>query len=187
MPSRPVNTQDIIEDIKSGLGDIPIMEKYQLSPAEYLRVLDKLVAVRAIGETTTRQRKRALKSKPIPETQSKRRVQRNYALFTITIHDADDLKVTGTLNDITEKGLQVSGIPAHIGGVRTFLVRSDVFTVFPPLLLTAVCKWTKPGEQWGDPVAGFEITGISQHDMQGLRSLINQLTISPRAGKSRES
>jgi hypothetical protein len=180
MPSRPVNTKAIIEDIKSGLGDIPIMEKYQLSPAEYLRVLDKLVAVRAITETATRERKRALKARPPEETLSKRQLQRNYALFTIAIHDADDLTVTGTLNDITEKGLQLSGMPAQAGGVRTFLVRSDVFTVSPPLVLTAICKWTVPEEEGRNLVAGFEITGISRHDLLGLRRLIEELTISPR-------
>jgi hypothetical protein len=183
MPSRPVNTKEIIEDIRSGLGDIPIMEKYQLSPSEYLRVLDKLVAVRAITETTTRERKRALRSRQGAEISSKRRLQRNYALFTIAIHDADDLTIAGSLNDITEKGLQISGIPTPIGVVRTFLVRSDIFTVFPPLMLTAVCKWTDSGDRRGDVVAGFEITGISQHDMQGLHRLIEELTISPRPGK----
>jgi hypothetical protein len=183
MSGRPINTKAIIDDIKSGLGDIPIMEKYQLSPAEYLRVLDKLAAVRAITETTTRERKRALKASPPTEPLSKRRLQRNYALFTIAIHDADDLAVTGTLNDITEKGLQVSGMPAQIEGIRTFLVRSDIFTVSPPLLLTAVCKWTVPGDQDRDLVAGFEITGISRHDLQGLRRLIEELTISPRSDR----
>lgn len=180
MSSRPVNTKDIIEDIKSGLGDVPIMEKYQLSPSEYLQVLDKLVAVRAITETSTRERKLSLRAKPVPEALSKRRMPRHYALFTIAIHDAENLSVTGTLNDITEKGLQVKGIQAQLGVARTFLVRSDVFTVSPPLLLTAVCKWTKARDRMGNDLAGFEITGISPHDMQGLRRLINELTISPR-------
>ncbi len=182
MPSRPINTKAIIADIQSGLGDIPIMEKYQLSPSEYLQVLDKLVAVRAITETTTQERKRALLATPKPEIVTKRRLPRHFALFTITIQDADDLSVTGTLNDITEKGLQVSGMRTQIGAVKSFLVRSDVFTVFPPLMLSAVCKWIKPGNRSEDHVAGFEITGISRHDMEGLRKLITQLTISPSNG-----
>lgn len=182
MPGRPINTKAIIADIQSGLGDIPIMEKYQLSPAEYLKVLDKLVAVRAIAEATTQERKRALLLQPKPQSVSKRRLARNYALFTIAIQDADDLSLTGILNDITERGLQISGIRAEIGTVKSFLIRSDVFTVIPPLLLKAVCRWIKPGTRAEDYVAGFEITGISRHDMEGLRKLIGELTISPFNG-----
>jgi hypothetical protein len=181
MPSRPINTKEIIADILSGLGDIPIMEKYHLSPGEYLQVLDKLVAARAITETTTKERKRAVLTKPAPVAVIKRKLPRNFALFTITIQDANDLEITGTLNDITEKGLQISGMPARIGMTKQFLVRSDVFTVIPPLLLTAVCKWFQPRDGSGEQVAGFEITGISRHDMQGLRKLITELTITPSA------
>jgi hypothetical protein len=183
MPSRPINTRAIIADIQSGLGDIPIMEKYQLSPSEYLQVLDKLLAVRAITETATQERKRALLAQPKPETVAKRKLTRNYALFTITIQDADDLSVAGSLNDITEKGLQISGLRAQIGDEKNLLVRSDVFSVVPPLLLRAVCRWIKPGNRAEDPVAGFEITAISRHDIQGLRKLITELTISPSNGQ----
>ncbi len=179
MSSRPINTKAIIADIQSGLGDIPIMEKYQLSPSEYLQVLDKLVAVRAITETTTQERKLALLAHPEPRNVTKRKLPRHYALFTIAIQDADDLSVTGTLNDITEEGLQISGIRTQIGVEKTFLVRSDVFTVVPPLMLRAVCRWIKPRNRSEDHVAGFEITGISRHDKEGLRKLITELTISP--------
>jgi hypothetical protein len=176
MTTRTIKTREIIEDIRSGMGDVPIMEKYELSPTEFLHILDRLERVSAVDATHTQTRRRALQSQPTTNS-GKRSLPRSYALFSIRIHDADNLGVVGTINDITQKGLQVSGIPASIGDLKTLVVRSDIFTVNPPLVMKATCRWVKkmPGDT--NYVAGFEITRISKDDSRALRNLIQELTI----------
>jgi hypothetical protein len=174
MKPRTIKTREIIEDIQSGMGDVPIMEKYELAPTEFLRILDKLEKVSAVPLVTTQARKRSIQAHHA--SVGKRILPRSYALFSIAVHDAKNLGVTGTINDITEKGLQTAGISVEIGERKTFVIRSDVFAVHPPLVMKATCRWVKR-PAGGDWIAGFEITAISGEDLKGLRTLIGELTI----------
>jgi hypothetical protein len=40
---KQIDVALVIKDINMGLGDVPIMEKYGLTPSEYVRVLEKLI------------------------------------------------------------------------------------------------------------------------------------------------
>jgi uncharacterized protein (DUF433 family) len=48
MPQREINAKDILRDIRSGLNDKALMEKYKLSPAALKTVFDELVAARLL-------------------------------------------------------------------------------------------------------------------------------------------
>lgn len=174
MTKRVIPTKEIMDDIRSGMGDVPIMEKHQISPAEYQAILRKLREVRALSRQEVSSRMAAMPAGT--EGPQMRSVPRNYMFFTIPIYDANDPKVVGVVNDLTEKGLQVSGIPAQVDEPKTFLIRPDVFPVDMPMAFDATCRWVNVDGNTGHYVAGFEITHIQKRHLTTLRKLISEIT-----------
>ena len=80
------------------------------------------------------------------------------------------------VNDLTEKGLQVAGIPCRVDEVKTFLIRPDVFPVEMPMAFDATCRWVNVDPETGHQLAGFEITHIQRKHMSTLRKLIDEIT-----------
>lgn len=175
MARRIIYTDRIIHDIRSGLGDIPIMEKYQISPAEFMEILTKLQEVDAVqSEEIERLVTNLRKQSDVSEMRS---TPRNYLVFTTSVYDAHDASISGVINDISESGLQVEGISVEVDESRSFVIRSDVFTVGAPITFDAECKWFRPSGPEGRHVAGFEITMISDSSLEQLRKLIQQLSL----------
>ncbi|MEW6350028.1 MAG: PilZ domain-containing protein [Thermodesulfobacteriota bacterium] len=172
---RRIDTHAIITDIRSGMGDIAIMEKYLISADELMAILHKLERAKAIEKTEVERRMPSLREKS--DAVQLRSVPRNYIFMTVHIHDAKDPKLGGVLNDISAKGLQVIGIDTQVGEIRTFFVRSDVFKLETALGLEAVCRWVQTDENSGKPVAGFEIRRVSKGAKEELLRLIQELTI----------
>ncbi len=151
------------------------MEKHRISPDEYRAILNKLKELAAIEENHYQGRMAAVEL--ATQQVQKRSTPRSYLFFTISIFDANDPRYRGIVNDISEKGFQVQGMPVNVGDVKTFVIRSDVFTVEPPFLCQASCRWTDDSGPGGQTVAGFQITGINPENLQRLRKLIKDLTI----------
>lgn len=71
-PTRKINAKEIIQDIRSGLTDLEIMAKHELSPRDLQRVFDKLLSINAITQADLDQRGSGTKGgdggpKPEPE------------------------------------------------------------------------------------------------------------------------
>ena len=175
MSHRTIYTDRVIKDIRSGLGDVPIMEKYQISPAEFLEVLKKIKEIDVIGFAEVEHRITELEKKSDPSEM--RSVPRNYMVFTTWISDANDPSKSGLVNDISENGLQVEGISVKVNEAKSFIIRSDIFSVDTPIEFDAECRWVKPTDFGDTDIAGFEITLISDQNLNRLRKLIQQLSL----------
>jgi hypothetical protein len=175
MIPRRIDTERIIKDIKSGMGDIRIMEKYLISAEELMAILRKLEKAQAIAKNEIARLMPSYKAKS--DQGQMRAVPRNYIFLTVHIQDRSDPKQIGVLNDISSKGLQVSGIETTVGDVRTFSVRSGAFQLETSLLLEGVCRWVRFDDNAGEPVAGFEIKRMSRSGQDELQRLIQELTI----------
>jgi hypothetical protein len=164
-PKIPV--ERIIEDIRAGLGDVPIMEKYQISPGDLLRIKNQLHPGRQnSGRTVT------------PATSKQRRsLSRDELLRPIIIYDAHDPRIKGMIGDISMKGLQVEGITVRTGEIRTLMIRSEPYNVHGTLLFEVECRWSTTDES-GNCVAGFRIRRISQEGVKELRKLLASLAVS---------
>ncbi len=175
MIPRRIDTQRIIEDIKFGMGDIAIMEKYLISADELMAILTKLEKAQAVAKEEVQRRMPALKAEA--EAVQKRTVPRNYIFLAVRVHDIQDPKLAGVLTDISLKGLQVTGIETRVGDIRRFFFQSPVFRIEPALVVEAVCRWIKPDEDTGETVAGFELKRTSKGGKGELQRLIQELTI----------
>jgi hypothetical protein len=165
----------ILEDLRSGLGDVPIMEKHHLSPRLYELILKTLRESGRIssGEYTAA----GSPSSAAVKSHGRRSSPRHCLLFRIPVSDAHDTDLKGVLVDITERGFQLSGFRADVGSVRRFLIESADLQVHEPITLDAVCRWVRQEHPSGELMAGFEVTEISRHCLHELRTIWSKLAI----------
>lgn len=173
---KTVNAARVIADIKAGLGDVPIMEKYGLTPDDLVSILERLNTNKGVSSKVTG-KKAPVAAVSVPKEPSRRKLPRNHTFFALPIYDAQDQKVQGTVSDITTRGLKISGMNVKKGEQRSMVLRSDLFLGQAPLRFNARCQWTTFEKDEQTQLSGFKITDISDADFSQLMRLINQLTI----------
>jgi hypothetical protein len=198
---RTIRAKEVVTDIRKGMTNAGLMEKYELSSKGLISIFNKLSAagfgpdelngrVPPSKDTVTFERNKLAQDTVALERNEgecltedsvalarKRRVQRNYLMMRVPICDANDTSLEGHVRDITPKGLQVAGLKAKTGDTMNFLIRPDDVAEVPPFTLEAECRWAKNETGDGGVVAGFEITDISKEGLAQLQMLIRSLTL----------
>jgi hypothetical protein len=172
---RTIKAREIVADIRSGLTDNQLSDKYNISLSTLKNILRKLVAADALQENELSERRsKSSENQPIPRG---RTVHRNYVFVRLPIFDLENLLNEGLVVNISEEGLQVNGIKASAGDKKSFLVQADYFADVFPFSFEAECSWASESED-GEWSAGFEIMSISEGGMEELRKLIRMLALS---------
>jgi hypothetical protein len=169
MTKAEIPIDKIMADLKSGFGDIVIMEKYQISPAVLMKIKQ------GVRDFSTEPSHEGILVRAKADDTHKRVIPRNHAYYRIQTRDLDNAENVGVINDITKRGLQLQGIAAKAGEKKTLLVLADSYRVHSPFVFEAVCRWAAVDTE-GESIAGFSITNISGPDLQELRKLIAELT-----------
>jgi len=164
----------VIADIQAGIGNALLMQKYELSLAELAQIRQKLATARCIGNRETA-------SGPVELCKERRTVPRHQPVIGIKIYDAEDPRVAGSINDVSTHGVQVAGISARPGEVRTFAVHSAPFEVHEVFVFKAECRWSR-FQVFHDWIAGFVLLDISDDDSRELDKLITYLTVPAISG-----
>lgn len=174
MSRRRIAASEVVNDIRSGMEDVALMEKYKLTAKGLQYVLRQLVNKRAMRRKELYRQSAAYADKALVE--NLRALPRQVTAVPVSIYGEDDLEREGRVTDITEKGVQVTGIPAKVDESKRFLIRVERFQEIEPFMFEGLCRWASNAKHVGDPVAGIEITGISDAAMQELRKVIGGLT-----------
>ena len=124
--------------------------------------------------------KAKIKSSPDERLSDKdgRRIPRSYPVVQLPIYDVDDPTVEGRVQDLSEKGVQVSGILTEVDQRKTFFIQANEFAAGNRFSFEAECRWVRPSSDDDSCVSGFEITGISDKDLEELRAAIEFLALS---------
>lgn len=171
----------IIKDLKRGLGDVPIMEKYGIRPGEYQEILEILSQNGTLNAEDVANRITQPETPPRdiievevePENEDPRQDRRCYLITHVRVVDAAHRGVQGQLLDLSKFGCQVAGIPCSVGESRELQVEAEVSEgECIRSRFTAECRWEK--QEHGSSTAGFEITRIGTEDSETLE-LISQL------------
>jgi hypothetical protein len=171
-PKRTVSARDIVTDIRAGLTDSQLMDKYGLSAKGLESLFTKLIEAGVMESSEIYGRSARDDTVGL---ENMRALTRRYPAFAVPIYEADEPYREGTILDVTERGLQVSGIEVAVGDTRDFLVRGDQFQDIYPFGFQATCRWAKrDGEEWR---AGLEITEMPEGSREQLQKLIKLLTI----------
>jgi len=169
-PKRKIPAQELANDIRMGLSNSELMEKYHLSVAGLASIFKKLVDARVLEKNEVRRRMEP--GDDTADLDQMRKLPRCYPVVPIPVVDLSDMEQEGILRDLTEQGIQVEGIHAEVGQTKSLLVQADAFTGSVPFTVETCCKWFKPRSAGNSSLAGYEIISISEADLELLRATI---------------
>jgi PilZ domain len=167
--SRKVNLLQIVADIRAGMTNVDIMEKYNLSEEMLRQVSKKLLDARMNRsaddgpETTIEERQDFLATGEFV---------RHEVDLDVPIYEAGRPENQGVVRDISEEGVGVAGIEAKVGDLKTLVILGDEFGEFSSLEFQAYCRWSYADAADGTCLTGFAISKISKNDFQQLEKLV---------------
>jgi len=174
---RKIKGKDFISDIRSGMNDSQLMDKYDLSLTGLQKIFRKLVDSGAMRMEELYGRNPLRDDSVVIDLNDLSLSPDNGLVCIIPICDATAPECCGAVCEIGENGLEVSGISATVGGTRSFRIDASDFFAVDEFSLKAKCLWCKESPLDQSPVAGFEITGILSEDLENLRELVRRIKV----------
>ncbi len=172
---RQIKTTEIVEAIRSGMTDYELMEKYSLSPEGLERAFQTLVDGDAINVADLD--RRSVSQDDTVFIECLRELPRHYLAVAVNVFELAHPDKKGSLRDVTEKGIGISGIEARAGETKKLVIPSEKFLDADPIEFQAKCMWAKREDDEGEWAAGFQITNISEKCLDNLRRLIRALSL----------
>ncbi|MBI5570338.1 MAG: PilZ domain-containing protein [Desulfomonile tiedjei] len=173
MPKRRIVIREFIGDVRDGKTDYELMQKYDLDPWGLKNALAKMVEIKALLPSDLESRQPH--SGSAADSADRREFPRQYVLFSFPVYLAKDLQSEGFVNDISERGLQVTGLEFAVGDTKSLLIRADEFADIYPFVFDATCRWSTRETTTDQFTVGLEIANISDRGREELRNLIDLL------------
>jgi hypothetical protein len=174
---RTIRASDVVRDVRGGMTDTELTAKYQITEAKLAQIIDKLTAARLLAPLGTEEERPEIPA--VQDPQERRRSPRCHTVVPLPVYDLDDLLTEGYVTEITEDGLQATGLDINKGDGRSLLIRPDEFADVYPFLVDVECRWTRQDEDDG-LVAGFSITHITPESAEELQKLLRSVTLCDR-------
>ncbi len=170
-----ISAKDALACVRSGMDDLALMKRYKIS-AKGLRSLFKklLDSGRLTAQELYEYTQKHVNSSV---TEVVRELPRHYLALAASIYEPTRPEAKGSLEDITERGIGVAGIDAEVGERKSFVIPVNKFLKSENIWFEAVCLWSNGPGPDGRPVAGFQITRISDESLEALRDLIRFLAL----------
>jgi PilZ domain len=176
MTSRQkIQAEEVVADIREGMNDSQLMEKYRVSPTALRDLFDKLLSAEMMDLSALRGREVDRSKEGDPS--ARRELPRSYVLLPVPITDTNSPDAPGRVYDISEKGLQVVGISARVGDVTQLVIPGDGFADISSISFEAKCRWGSPELVEGQYTTGWEVTDISSEKLGELRKLIRFMSL----------
>ena len=162
---RKISATQVVRDIRSGITQEELQEKYKIALHRVEKLFKRLVAANVVTESELAERYPSYKEAIAGINPSRNR--RVLLPFELIVYDITTSSI-GLVRDISETGLRVAGKNCSVGDERTFQLPVDIFMEADPVLMVAKCQWVKVrGKTTKYATAGFEITDISDDDRNG--------------------
>jgi hypothetical protein len=156
-----IKGRDILNDLRSGMTDQELMEKYEMSSQALGSACDQLCSSGLISEKELLSRST---EKDEGDTVTSR-LPRDYLVVQAPIYDVRDPETRGVIRDLTEEGIGIIGLKASL---------DDNSRGVDKIVFGAKCRWVKKDSE-GGYVCGFRITDITEENLEKLRRLIREL------------
>ncbi|MBI4962144.1 MAG: PilZ domain-containing protein [Desulfomonile tiedjei] len=174
-PKKTIQARDIVIDIRGGMTDAELMEKYGLSAKGLASAFEKLVNSRIMTvEEVYGQCRSGSDTVIIDDVRS---CPRHLLTVAVPIYESEKPQKKGKLRDITERGLGIIGLESRIGEVKGLVIPCRGFLDADHIWFEAECMWAEAGKTPEEWAGGFQITKISKEDLKRLRELIRFLTL----------
>ena len=173
MPSlHKIKGRDILNDIRSGMTDDELMEKYEMSSQALESARGQLCSSGLISREELLSR--STESAEGENTTVTSRLPRDYLVVQVPIYDVGDPETKGVIRDLTEKDVGIIGIEASLDDIKTLVILTDNGLRADKIIFKVKCRWVKKDSE-GGYVSGFRITNITKENLGKLRRLIREL------------
>lgn len=153
-PTRKIPINALVRDIKDGVTDSEIMEKYKLSSEGLKSALRKLLDADAISPFLLTEWSQLFGDST---AMADIRLFKRCALdFYLPVYDAKDRRGKGRVINVSDSGIALSGIPATVDEYKMLAIpiKSN------RLVLWTKCRWFKKQDPTGADVGGFEVLKV---------------------------
>jgi len=171
---RKLNLTEILADIRKGISDSDLMEKYGLSAQMLRQVSKKLLDAR---ETRSAEDGPSTVIEEPAEFLSTREFVRHEVDFELLVYEASRPEIQGMVRDVSEEGLSVAGLQAKVGELKTLVVLGDELGEFSSFELDGYCRWCVADAGDGNSLTGFSISKISDSDFSELQKLLRLIIV----------
>jgi hypothetical protein len=162
----------IVKDLRSGAESTKIMKKYKLSERGFQSVLRKLVMAKLLQRSEAEKFKETFPELFVGDL---RLAARKRIKFPLTVCDVNNQASKGFVKDISHKGLAIEGFEPEIGEIKALKILSSELAECDTFAFEAKCVWAENrGDDDKEPVAGFEITSISEPALAELQKLFEE-------------
>lgn len=184
MSKGQITAEEVLDDIRSDMIDSEIMQKYHVTAKELRDVYRALCESKSVDIAE-------MYCRPVywdnnVDIEPRREFPRLLLAFILPVHDRDNPGARGIVADVTEKGMKLEGMESKVGEKRRLTVNPTRFGDMDPIDFEAECRWSKTEGPDQRPVAGFQITEISDGALRELRRFIRFVTTG-RTGKPKEA
>ena len=172
---RKIMAEDIVKDIRSGMNDALLMEKYMLSERGLNKIFRKLLDHKAM--TPDELSPRIASYSDLDSLDYLRESTPKELVCLVPIYKEDQQDIRGRVCELTETSIGVSGLDTTVGETRKFVIPADEFFSIPAFSFDAICRWVEGGNESTELVAGYEITRISDKNYQQRKQLIRLIKL----------
>ncbi len=173
-PKGEVPKEDFLRDLRFGMADKELMEKYRLTARGLGTLFRNLVNAEVIS---FRELIRIASGQlNLPEMVAELRIRSRKQLeFMLPISDAEDPENAGLVYDISDDGVGTRGLKAKMHEIRTLVIPADDFFRVEPVVFEGVCRWIdEKGDRW-ESAAGFRVTKLLRGSLTELQEIIRAL------------
>jgi uncharacterized protein (DUF433 family) len=173
---RRIGTREIVSDIRSGLADLDLMEKYKLSSRGLQKVFAKLLDAGALLECDLAERDSSYRDSVT--LKKMRGAIRSLPILSVGVYCEDNPNVQGKIRDLSEDGVGVLGLTATVGEIATLVFMPYDALEIDDFSVETKCRWFKSGQAGAMSSAGFEFTHLSEKSLSELQKLLQLMTLS---------
>lgn len=170
-----VDSRNMVDDVRFGMSDSELMNKYALSSEGLRRAFQKmidakLITVEDLYATSPSQHDSVF-------VDNGREVPRHRLAVEVVIYELKHPEIKGVLTNIAEKGIAITGIEARVGETKTLIIPAVNFVQVDPIRFEAECRWAGEDSITRKWSSGFEIVNISKKCLGDLEILLQSASL----------
>jgi hypothetical protein len=172
---RKIISEHIIHDIRSGMSDALLMEKYKLSERGLNKIFRKLLSHGAMSADELSPRIASYAD--LSPLDYLRESTPQELVCLVPVYEENRQGIRASVCELTEESVGVAGLHAAVGDVKKLVIPADEFFSISAFSFEAACRWVEQQNGSVVLIAGFEITDISDENHQRLRELIRLIKL----------
>jgi hypothetical protein len=153
-----ISAKTILHDIRSGMTEAAIMDKYDLSPVATYMIYRKLVEEQYLDPEKLYGRTHA--NEGSADRHKQRRLLRVPPEVPLVVHDFVDPENKGWVSDMTETGIGVRGMAAEVDESKILAIPPNGILLTKRFVFKATCRWARMDKENHEAAAGFEIIEV---------------------------